>query len=243
MEATGRDEGRGPARRLLLVRHGLPDYSLHLPADEPPGPPLSSIGAVQVRQAVPILRRFSVDALYSSPLARARQSAAWVADATGLPVRIDADLREWHRSERLYQVNERSARWLGRWLRRDERQAAVFGHASPLLSILRTALYLPHFSWWKDGNPAELMLDTCDRFEVSMGSVFELVFQPETVVARCLHHPRPRIVHCGPAGEIVRSFPRATIGGENREVCRPNFGRLVGCRLPSGRFAGCGEGG
>lgn len=220
-----------PTRRLFLIRHGLPDYSLRQPGDEPPGPPLSAIGADQIRQAVPVLRGFTPTALYSSPLARARQSATLVAEALGLPVRIHSDLKEWHHSEQLYQVNERSARWLRWWLARDESPAAVFGHASPLLSILRTALFLPHFGWWEGGDPERLVLDTCDRFEVSMGSVFELVFEPETVTGRCLHHPQPRIVHYTRRSGVVRSFPRPTISGENLEVRRPNFGRLIGyCR-------------
>ncbi len=218
------------ARRLLLVRHGLPDYSLRKPGDEPPGPLLSSTGVNQIRQAIPLLRRAVPVALYSSPLARARQSAALVADALGLPVRIDSDLKEWHRSERLYQVNERSARWLRRWLEGDDPCAVVFGHASPLLSILRTALYLPHFSWWRGNNRERLVLNTCDRFEVSMGSLFETVFEPETVTARCLHHPRPRIVSYTRRRGVQRSFARPTMTGENLEVRRPNFGRLIGYR-------------
>jgi broad specificity phosphatase PhoE len=217
-------------RRLLLIRHGLPDYSLHKALDEPPGPPLSNTGIIQVRQVIPIVQRLAPIAVYASPLTRARQSAALVADALGLPVRVESDLKEWHRTERLYQVNERSARWLARWLRRDEPCAVVFGHASPLLSILRTALYLPHFTWWRPNNSDHLVLGTCDRFELSMGSLFEIVFEPETVTARCLHHPHPRIVRLTRGRVGVAHFPRPTMTGENREVRRPNFGPLIGYR-------------
>jgi broad specificity phosphatase PhoE len=198
--------------------------------DEPPGPPLSCIGVIQVRQVIPIVRRLSPTALYASPLARASQSAALVADALSLPVRVQSDLKEWHRTEQLYQVNQRSARWLAGWLRRDERCAAVFGHASPLLSIIRTALHLPHFAWWRGNNREDLILNTCDRFEVSMGSLFEIVFEPDAITARCLHHPNPRIVRLNRRGARVASFPRPTMTGENREVRRPNFGALIGYR-------------
>lgn len=218
----------GRLRRLLLVRHGLPDYSLGKAGDELPGPPLSSTGVDQIRQVVPLLDHFSPTVLYSSPLARARESAALVAQALRMPVHIDSDLKEWHRTERLYQVNQRSARWLARWLGRDEPCAAVFGHASPLLSILRTALYFPHFGWWCGDDRERLVLDTCDRFEVSMGSLFELVIEPETVTARCLCHPQRRIVHHTKQRGPVRSFSRPTMTGENLEVRRPNFGRLIG---------------
>jgi broad specificity phosphatase PhoE len=164
-------------------------------------------------------------------MTRAFQSATLVADALHLAVQTDSDLKEWHRTEWLYQVNERSARWLRHWLGGDEPCAVVFGHASPLLSIIRTALFLPHYGWWHSDNPQRLVLNTCDRFEVSMGSLFELAFDPQTVHARCLHHPEPRIVHYNQRrGAIVKGFSRPTMTGENREVRRPNFGQLIGYR-------------
>jgi len=217
-------------RRLLLVRHGLPDYSARKAGDEPPGPPLSYVGMQQIRQVLPCLRELSPVALYSSPLARTRESAALAAEALGLPVRIDSDLKEWHRTEQIYHVNQRSARWLGHWLSGDQRTAVIFGHASPLLSILRTALYLPHAGWWIGTRRERLALNTCDRFEVSMGSLFEIVFEPDFVTARCLHHPRPRVVHYTRRRGPVQSFSRPTMVGENREVRRPNFGPLIGYR-------------
>jgi broad specificity phosphatase PhoE len=217
-------------RRLLLVRHGLPDYSTRKKGDEPPGPPLSGTGVDQIHQLVPLIRVREPVAVHSSPLARAWQSAEIVADALKLPLRIDSDLKEWHHTERLYQVNERSARWLRQWLSSDERCAVAFGHASPLLSIMRTALFLPHFGWWVGNNRDHLTLDTCDRFEVSMGSLFEIVFEPETVTARCLCHPVPRIAHYTRRRGPIRTFPRPTMTGENLEIRRPNFGRLIGYR-------------
>ena len=137
------------AKRLLLVRHGLPDYAGAKRGDEPPGPRLSYIGIRQIEQAIPTLVDANPEAVYASPLERAAQSARLAAATLDLPVRIESDLKEWHRTERLYRVNERSARWLHRWLCAGQSCAAVFGHASPLLSIIRTALYLPHFSWWR----------------------------------------------------------------------------------------------
>jgi 2,3-bisphosphoglycerate-dependent phosphoglycerate mutase len=224
------DEQARPGRRLLLVRHGLPDYSFGLAEDEPPGPPLSSIGVKQVRQAMPVLRQFGPAVLYSSPLARTRQSAELIGEALGLPVRIDNDLKEWHRTESLHQVNERSAHWLRRWLADGDACAAMFGHASPLLSVLRTALFLPHSHFWTGNDHERLVLYTADRFEFSMASVFELLFEPETVTARCLHHPQPRIVYYNRRRGAVADFPRPTMTGENREIRRPNFGRLIGYR-------------
>jgi len=179
-------------------------------------------------------------------------------------VRVESDLKEWHRTEHLYQVNERSARWLHRWLAGGQRCAAVLGHASPLLSIIRTALYLPHYAWWRPGTrgaanngqhvpgrqppaaaPASgtrgaepsgpavrlrrphFVLDTCDRFEFAMGSVFELLFTPDRVTARCLLEPQPRVVHAERGSRPVACFPRPGGVGRNREMQRPWFGRLI----------------
>jgi len=214
-------------RRLLLVRHGLPDYRFRGAGDELPGPPLSEIGRVQISQTPPILQHYGPAAVHTSPLTRALQSAQIIGHALGLPVRVDSDLKEWHRTERLYQVTERSARWLRQWLAGTEPCAVVVGHASPLLAIIRTALYLPHFGWWRADDPDDLVIGTCDRFEVSMGSVFELAFEPQYVTARCLFHPKPRIL-CLRHGRALRSAPRGTIGGENRYVRRPNPARLIG---------------
>ncbi len=251
-------------RRLLLVRHGLPNYAGGKRGDEPPGPPLSYIGMRQIEQAIPVVVRAAPETIYASPLERALQSARLIAATLGLPVRVESDLKEWHRTEHLYQVNERSARWLHRWLAGGQRCAAVLGHASPLLSIIRTALYLPHYAWWRPGTrgaanngqhvpgrqppaaaPASgtrgaepsgpavrlrrphFVLDTCDRFEFAMGSVFELLFTPDRVTARCLLEPQPRVVHAERGSRPVACFPRPGGVGRNREMQRPWFGRLI----------------
>jgi len=217
-------------RRLLLVRHGLPDYTYRGRGDELPGPSLSDTGREQIRQVIAPLRLFEPVAIHSSPLARARESAEIVAAELDLPVRIDSDLKEWHCTERMYQVSERGAHWLRSWLAGDEHCTAVFGHASPLLGLIRAALYLPHFSWWRGNEVDRLVMDTCDRFEMSMGALFEVVFEPKTVIARCRHHPEPRILHRTQRGGLVATLPRQNAGVECREVRRPNFGRLIGYR-------------
>lgn len=216
------------ARRLLLVRHGLPDYATRKPGDLPPGPPLSLIGRQQVTQTIPVLAAHPIESLHTSPLARAWQSAEIVGRALDLPVSVDSDMREWHRTERLAQVSERAARWLHHWLRGPEACAAVFGHGSPLLSILRTALYLPQHTWWQGRDTDRLVLSTGDRFEFSMAAVFELEIGPSEVIARRLFHPTPRIAYVHrPTGRVVGAFPRPTLCGEGVEVRRPNLLRLV----------------
>ena len=221
-------------RRLYLVRHGLPDYSTCKPGDEPPGPPLSELGRVQIRQVIPLLAKCKLDALYCSPLARTCQSADVVGRALGMKPQVRSDLKEWHRTERLYEVNERSTRWLCDWLRGGDMCAVAFGHASPLLSIIRSALYLPHYPWWHANSPRRLVLDTCDRLEVSMASLFELEFTTEQVTARCLHHPEPRIVHKFRGRSPIRNFPRPVQTTEQMQCTRPNYNALIGYQIGDG---------
>ena len=222
-------------RHLWLVRHGLPDYRGGKATDQVPGPVLTPTGYDQAAQAATYLRAHATPTMiYSSPLSRTTQTAATVAQAFDCPVRVDHLLREWHHTESLYGVNLRLATWLGRWLRHSEVSAIVVSHASPLLSIIRSALYLPHFSWWVGGNQAILRLGTSDRFEVSMGSVFALSFTETQVTARCCFHPRPRVVNVVRSGahrRYFQRFPRPGGQGAHGEatlIARPRFGPLVG---------------
>mgnify|MGYP000481935557 CR=1 FL=1 len=215
-------------RRLLLIRHGLPDYRVRAAGDEIPGPPLSALGREQARQAAAVVARYPIATVYSSPLARTRMTAELIAVGAARPVRVVSDLREWHRSETLHAVGTRLARWLVGWLRGAEESAAVVSHASPLLALLRAALYLPHVGWWRPGRPDALELSSGDRFEVTMASVFELTFAPTRVTACCLFHPEPRIHHLA-RGRPRAGLPRPVPGlGENTVVQRPNWLRLSG---------------
>lgn len=192
-------------RTLLLVRHGLPDYRLRKCPDEPPGPALSDIGRWQARQAAERIAALAPVAVHCSPLLRAIETARIVAAPLGLAPRIDADLAEWRRTERLYQVTLRSARWLRRWLASDERCAVAVGHASPLLAIVREALFLPQRTWWLPGRPHMARLDSLDRLDCSVASVIEVRFEDGRVSARCLINPQPHITYVRPGFLMLRS--------------------------------------
>jgi probable phosphomutase (TIGR03848 family) len=84
-----------PPTLVLLVRHGqTPTTGRHLPG-RAPGLHLSEDG---VRQAELAAKRVAelkrVDAVYASPLERARETAAPIAAACGLKVQIDKGLLE-----------------------------------------------------------------------------------------------------------------------------------------------------
>jgi broad specificity phosphatase PhoE len=226
-------------RTLYLVRHGLPDYRDGKASDEFPGPPLSDLGYVQARQTARVVAQYPVQRIYTSPLARARETAECLAGASGAPLVIESELREWHRTESLYNVGERSARWLARWLAKDEPCAIAVGHASPLLGLLRTALYLSHVRWYRGDSPQLLQLSSQDRFEISMASLTAIHFTPEHVTAEMVFHPTPRIVDAQ-HGPLRRCFPRPVHGnGENVFIRRPNLARLYGFhRAPTPSLSG-----
>jgi len=81
--------------RLLLVRHGESAWNREGRVQgQAPGVPLTDTGLAQARRAAALLRGCGATRLVSSDLQRAVETAAVVAEAVGLPVETDADLRE-----------------------------------------------------------------------------------------------------------------------------------------------------
>ncbi|MEU4892525.1 histidine phosphatase family protein [Streptomyces sp. NPDC044780] len=81
--------------RLLLLRHGqTPSNLKHLLDTAEPGPGLTSLGQDQAAALPRALASERIDALYASTLLRARLTAAPLAAATGLEVRVRDGIRE-----------------------------------------------------------------------------------------------------------------------------------------------------
>jgi probable phosphoglycerate mutase len=77
---------------LVLIRHGQPLPESERRAEESSDPPLSPLGR---RQAEAVSRALDgVDALYSSHLARADETARIIGGTLGVPVQAVRDLRE-----------------------------------------------------------------------------------------------------------------------------------------------------
>ena len=104
------------------MRHGLPVRIED--AGEPANPELSEEGWGQARALAEWLTEAPVDAVYASPLRRAVQTAAPLAERLGLEVVVDDELAEFDRDAHFYiPVEELKAtkdpRWLdmveGRW--------------------------------------------------------------------------------------------------------------------------------
>lgn len=76
---------------LVLVRHAQSAPDPSLPERDWP---LSELGRRQAAELAPALRALGVDALASSPYIRAVDTLRPYADAVGLPIAVDEDLRE-----------------------------------------------------------------------------------------------------------------------------------------------------
>lgn len=85
---------------LLLIRHALPVR--RVVDDGPADPELSPDGHAQARHLADYLAAEPLDAVYASPLRRARQTAEPIAERTGHTVGIVDDVAEWDRNANEY---------------------------------------------------------------------------------------------------------------------------------------------
>jgi len=79
---------------LLLVRHGETDWNADGRLQGQTDRPLSDFGRRQARRLAEELADEELEAIYSSDLVRARETAEIVGKRLGLPVALDPDLRE-----------------------------------------------------------------------------------------------------------------------------------------------------
>jgi 2,3-bisphosphoglycerate-dependent phosphoglycerate mutase len=86
---------------LVLIRHGLP---MHVENSDgkPADPPLSEIGHTQAEQMATWLQHESIDHLYSSPMARAFETAQPLARAQGLNIEVRDGVAEYDRQAQAY---------------------------------------------------------------------------------------------------------------------------------------------
>jgi probable phosphoglycerate mutase len=82
------------ARRLFVVRHGETERSAGHIYSGQADVPLTDAGRKQAREAGERLRGAGIDAIWSSPLSRATETAEAIAEATGAAIRVDERLIE-----------------------------------------------------------------------------------------------------------------------------------------------------
>ena len=115
---------------LLLVRHGETDWNADGRLQGQTDRPLNDFGRRQADRLAGELETDEIEAIYSSDLARARETAEIVGERLGLPVVLDPDLREkdWGTWEGLTAAERDRVEFVG------ESTAA---HAQRTLSALR----------------------------------------------------------------------------------------------------------
>lgn len=106
--------------RLILLRHGQTPASVGRLYSGRGNPSLTDLGREQAAQAAELLRETRIDAILSSPLDRARQTAAAVAKGRGLAVEvedalIETDFGAWEGLS-FGEARERDPELHGRWL-------------------------------------------------------------------------------------------------------------------------------
>jgi broad specificity phosphatase PhoE len=79
---------------LLLVRHGETDWNAEGKLQGHTDRPLNDFGRRQAKALADRLTGEDIAAIYASDLSRAKETAEIVGERLGLPVVIDADLRE-----------------------------------------------------------------------------------------------------------------------------------------------------
>jgi probable phosphoglycerate mutase len=79
---------------IILARHGETDWNSERRWQGHADQPLNEAGRAQARELAESLASRRIDAVYSSDLERARETARIVADRIGLPVRLNPGLRE-----------------------------------------------------------------------------------------------------------------------------------------------------
>ncbi len=81
-------------QRAYIVRHGQTERSARHVYSGQTDVPLTALGRDQARRAGEILASAGIDAIFSSPLSRARDTAEAIAAATGVPAQVDPRLIE-----------------------------------------------------------------------------------------------------------------------------------------------------
>jgi probable phosphoglycerate mutase len=79
---------------LLLVRHGETDWNRDQRFQGHADPPLNDTGRAQARALADELAAERIDAIYTSDLARARETAELIAERAGVPFVLEPQLRE-----------------------------------------------------------------------------------------------------------------------------------------------------
>src|SRR5712692_1825565 len=88
------DRGRGEVTVFHLLRHGEHVLRGRVLAGRTPGVGLSAVGRAEIAVVADRLMAEKIEALYSSPLQRTRETAEILSERLDLPIRYREDLLE-----------------------------------------------------------------------------------------------------------------------------------------------------
>jgi len=191
---------------LLLIRHGETQWNAQARIQGHRDVALSARGLRQAQMLARFLAGAAIDAVYSSDLARASQTAQPLANALALPLRIDARLRE--RAFGLFEgctYEEAEANWPNEFAiwRRREPHYALPGGESYLAARARVLACLEEIA--RDHAGASVAV-------VSHGGVLDVVYRAAYGIA--WETPRSHLL---PNGSINRVLARSP--GPALSVC------------------------
>lgn len=105
--------------QIVLVRHGATDWNLQGRCQGATDRELSDVGRRQAEQIAALLSNESIQAVYSSDLRRARQTAQLISQPHRLPVMIEEKIRELDHGEleglTFNEIKQGYAAFLARW--------------------------------------------------------------------------------------------------------------------------------
>lgn len=115
---------------LILWRHGNTDWNAEQRVQGHADTPLNDLGHAQAAATAPLLAARSPVAIFASDLRRCTDTAAPLAESTGLPVRLDSRLRERYYGEwEGLTLTDIAARWPTSYARKERGEdAADLGH-------------------------------------------------------------------------------------------------------------------
>ncbi len=100
--------------RFIFLRHGETEWNARGVSQGNVDVPLNARGWAQARAAAAALRGQAIATIVHSPLSRARDTAAVIAEALRLPLHEDPDLRE---AAFGVQEGQPNGEWFGHWVR------------------------------------------------------------------------------------------------------------------------------
>jgi probable phosphoglycerate mutase len=217
----------GSVRRLVVLRHGRTAWNAEGRAQGHSDVELDAAGHAEAALAAPWVARYRPVALWSSDLARARQTAAYVGKESGLDPVYDERLREFALGERTGLTNDEFAA-------RFPAQAAALreGRWDPLPGMetseelgARVSLALVQLA--ASIEPGETAVAVAHGGAIKVGVSTLLGWTPE--IAQALRHP----VNCGWAvleHETVDSGARWRLAAWNLSAPDPDFTSAGGVR-------------